>query len=159
MMSADLSPTVFPVHARADIQRVRPVVEALRSVGVDVWMEAERLSPGSNWQNQTTEAIDASRGALVFISPSLVASEFALHEVRALYKRGIPIIPWVIERVGRLPPTIEFLLGYLQQIDMTGSVLSVGASAGVRPHREPAPAGTIAKAKCLAFADQRSTTS
>lgn len=111
---------LFPVYARADSERVRLVVDALRQVGIDVWMETDNLTPGSKFENQIEEAIKHATAALVFISRAMVTSTWAHFGLRVLREEGTPIIPLVLERVPELPPRVDVFLSPLQQIDLTG---------------------------------------
>ncbi len=120
-MTSDTSPVLYAVYSRKDEELVRKVVTLLKSVGVEVWIDVERISPGSNWQNQIIMAINSASGALVFVSPSLVQSHMALTELETFHDREMPIIPLIIKRVLELPPALQIIIGQYQQIDLTGN--------------------------------------
>lgn len=118
-MNEDLLPTLFAIYSEADIPRVRLVVEALRNVGVDVWIATDRMRPGANFDDQIMEAINNATAALVFVSPALAESDHAFYELRALHERVTLIIPVLLERATNLPVRMEVILAPLQQIDLT----------------------------------------
>lgn len=48
---------VFISYKREDIDRVAPVVEALRTVGIDVWWDQD-IPPGGSWRETIVEKLD-----------------------------------------------------------------------------------------------------
>ena len=91
---------LFVSYAREDLDRVRPLVEALkeelafRALPVDVWMDVSALRPGEQWDVAISEALKASLGLLIFLSPRSLASDWVQREVEiAATAAGRLIIP------------------------------------------------------------------
>ncbi len=119
-MNKDTTAVLFPVCARADVDRMELVVDALKKVGIEVW-RAESLQPGSNFQNQISEAIKAAAGALVFVSQALAESQFVRRELETLISYNKPILPLILEQGTKLPLAVEYLIAPFQQIHLPTS--------------------------------------
>ncbi|MGI8958704.1 MAG: toll/interleukin-1 receptor domain-containing protein [Bryobacteraceae bacterium] len=72
---------------REDIDRVRPVVDAIknelefRALTVDLWMDMRNLVPGEKWDLAIAEALRTSIGFIFFLSPRSLRSRWVEHEL------------------------------------------------------------------------------
>ena len=78
---------LFVSYAREDLDRVRPLVDAVRSelefraLPVDLWMDISNLQPGQQWDVAIAEALGSSIGFLFFVSPRSMRSEWVRREL------------------------------------------------------------------------------
>ena len=81
---------VFISHASEDKETfVRPLAEALRCLGVDVWYDEFSLSVGDSLSRSIDRGITGSRYGLVIISPAFVKKTWPEHELRGLVTRDV----------------------------------------------------------------------
>lgn len=63
-------PTVFLSHASPDAPAAKAVAMYLRNAGLDVWLELDKLAPGSTWIPALQAALEASTHFVVLVGPS-----------------------------------------------------------------------------------------
>jgi predicted nucleotide-binding protein len=106
---------LFISYAREDVDRVRPLVDAVReelsfrALPVDVWMDMANLRPGQQWNVAITEALEASIGFLFFVSPRSLRSDWVRQELEiAAAGSGRLIIPVMLHEPVALdlPPSL-----------------------------------------------------
>jgi predicted nucleotide-binding protein len=155
---------LFVSYARPDLDRVRPLVDAVkeeldfRAIPVDVWMDISHLNPGEAWNVVIREALEASIGFLFFVSPRSMQSDWVRRELEmAAAAPDRLIIPVILYQSPDLPPA----LAQRQWIDFSGrrtaKVLKLTAEkiAGaveyyLRETPQPQPVVSKAKAPVLA---------
>ena len=94
---------LFVSYAREDVERVRPLVDAVRNelasraLPVDVWMDIWNLRPGEHWNAAISEALKASIGFLFFLSESSLHSDWVRRQVdMAATAQGRLILPVIL---------------------------------------------------------------
>lgn len=101
-----------------------PIVEAIkteftkRAIPVDLWMDITHLRPGQQWQSEIENALEASVGALFFMSNESAESDWmreVMHTARETPDRLI--IPVLLDSNVRLP----LLLRQFNGIDLSQS--------------------------------------
>jgi TIR domain len=104
---------LFVSYARDDLERVRPLVDAvreelaLRSLPVSVWMDIANLKPGEQWNAAISEALKAAVGFLFFLSPRSISSDWVRREVEiAATASDRLIIPVILYEPLDVPPTL-----------------------------------------------------
>src|SRR5262249_47015326 len=97
---------VFVSYARASRGKVGPIVNELRALGVDVWIDVEQLRPGQDWDQQVYDALRASRAILFFISPATRRSSY-IQEFRVAKRQGLLMLPVLIEGMKELPAQLR----------------------------------------------------
>jgi ATP-dependent Clp protease adaptor protein ClpS len=104
---------LFVSYARDDLERVRPLVDAvreelaLRSLPVGVWMDIANLKPGEQWNAAISEALNAAVGFLFFLSPRSLSSDWVRREVEiAATASDRLIIPVILHEPLDVPPTL-----------------------------------------------------
>lgn len=76
---------VFISHASEDKDAVaRPIAEALRSYGVDVWFDEFSLTLGDSLSRSIDKGLSKSRFGLVVLSPSFFSKNWPEYELRGL---------------------------------------------------------------------------
>lgn len=92
-----LSPPVFISHSHRDVIWKDRLVGVLRSRGIEVWVDSQPRTT-NNWDQQTQQAIDKARVAVLLISPRyLVSQAIQGREIPYLVKQGKPLFPVLIE--------------------------------------------------------------
>ena len=75
--SMEVEKYLFVSYAREDIDRVRPICEAVRlqlafrALPVELWVDVSNLKPGEQWNISIEKALRSSIGFLFFVSPEL----------------------------------------------------------------------------------------
>jgi hypothetical protein len=79
-------PQVFVSYASADSAATKAIVEGLRSLDLNVWLDADELRPGDHWAESIRTAISASAYFLLLLSKHSVQSSWMSHEVESVLK-------------------------------------------------------------------------
>ena len=109
--------SIFVSYARADLDKVHQVVEGLRLLGRDVWLD-ESLVGGQAWWDAILTRIRECDVFIQAISPAAVKSEACASERKYAAALGKPILPVSLEAlpVSVLPSD----LAPLQFVDYSG---------------------------------------
>ena len=89
---------VFLSYARQDLPRVRPLVAALEGAGLTVFYD-RRVPAGMEWREFIGNALAGARCALVVWTCDSVKSQWVLREAGEAQRRGMPIIPVLLDAV------------------------------------------------------------
>src|SRR5215211_4336274 len=73
---------VFLCHAHSDATAVRALYLRLRREGVDVWLDKEKLLPGSDWELEIRKAVREADVVVVCLSKQFNQAGFRQKEVR-----------------------------------------------------------------------------
>ncbi|NEP19823.1 MAG: TIR domain-containing protein [Leptolyngbya sp. SIO4C1] len=112
-------PMLFASYAREDYSAVKPILEAIRQEGVDVWLDIEALKPGDRWNDQIADALDRATGLLVFLSSVSTRSQSVRRELQAFSTARRLIIPVVLDQFLAVPPDLQLLIGGIQTVRIT----------------------------------------
>ena len=83
-------PDVFISHASPDKESfVRPLAEALRALGVEVWYDEFSLELGDSISQKIDSGIASSKFGIVVVSPAFIARNWTKHELRSLVSREV----------------------------------------------------------------------
>ncbi len=124
----------------------RPWVEALgenlKSAGKTVFLDAWELVPGRDWIRAIDSAIDASRAAVLIVSPEALESGWVREEYEKLKRRSVerddfPVIPVIHSTVEAEFPFI----GHIQSVDFRAPVTYRAAFARLIAGLEGRPPG------------------
>jgi hypothetical protein len=66
---------VFLSHASGDKPNVRDLSAFLRSIGIDVWLDEDKLLPGQDWKAEITTAVRKSDAIIVCLSKKAITKE------------------------------------------------------------------------------------
>lgn len=116
---------LFISYARPDLERVNPVVEALRNaltvrdLGVAVWMDVSNLHPGEQWNIAIQDALRSSIGFVFFLSRRSIQSDWVREEIGAAARGSNRLIFPVL-----LDSDLEVPLGLakFQWLDLSGNL-------------------------------------
>lgn len=85
-------------YTRADQELVRPLVEGLRRIGHDVWLDKE-LSGGESWWASILGQIRASDAVILAVSEKELESDACQREVDYARRLGKPVLPVMVAPV------------------------------------------------------------
>ena len=115
-------PKIFLSYGRRDASELaQRLCRDLEAVGFEVWMDVEKLVPGSRWQEEIEEALREAQVVVSLLSPHAVrrgsdsdpTDSFCLDEL-ALARAGRPPTPVVPAMVAACePPLIIYRLDYV----------------------------------------------
>ena len=97
---------LFVSYSRKDSVAARKLIEALRSIQQDVWVDWESIPPAVDWLEQIFRGIEESDAFIFLISPDSVASEVCKVEVGRAALNNKRIIPILLRDVN-VPDTLE----------------------------------------------------
>jgi predicted nucleotide-binding protein len=157
---------VFVSYSRHDVERVRPLVEAVkreiekRGLPVELWMDVSHLHPGERWDASIADALQSSIGFLFFVSPHSMESGWVRREIEvAAAAPDRLIIPVLLAPPSQmsLPPVLETR----QWTDLSGrssreknaraaSEISESIALFLETTPEPSPAVSRAETHALA---------
>jgi hypothetical protein len=139
---------IFISYARGDAERVNVLVDGLRQLRYNAWVD-EELTGGQAWWDTVLSQIRASAAVLIAVSPAALESVAVRREYEYAHSVRRPLLPVVVGRV-RLE-LLPSLLGALQVVDycepgMKSAFDLAAALAGLptpqalpRPLPEPPP--------------------
>jgi len=85
-----LRPDAFISHASEDKETfVRPLVEVLSRIGLNVWYDEYALSAGDSLSRSIDRGLSESRFGIVVISPSFISKPWPEYELRGLVAKEI----------------------------------------------------------------------
>jgi len=93
---------VFISYKQEERERMRPIADGLRELGVDIWFD-ERLQPDRSFTEEIQGLIHGCRAQLVCWSPAAVASEWVRGEAEKGRQRGV-LVAVMIEQCDLPPP-------------------------------------------------------
>ncbi len=106
-------------YCRDDSTMMEPIVENLRKLGFDLWVDVEHLTPGTPaWTKAIDEALRRADGVLAFLSPAAKDSHWCNIETQRAQILEKPIYPILVSGDEKTAVPIH-LTGY-QYADMRG---------------------------------------
>jgi hypothetical protein len=155
---------VFLAHASPDKPRVRPLLSALRDLGLRVFFDEDDVSPGQEWDLAIPRAQRASRLTAACLSRSYEAAFYLRAEVhdgiRLHRANGHMVVPVYLDGPPG-PHDVLYGLSLLQAVDLhtlgpdetarqIAATLGASAPAPAAPALppEPVPPGTLHAALC-----------
>jgi len=114
---------VFMSYAAEDRSRVHPYFAKLKALGVDPWMDAEKLLPGQQWEGAIEKAFREAEVVVLFLSKKSVSkrgfvrreANEAIQNLRYKKPDDIYVIPLLLEEC-EVPFEIA---GKLQYVDLS----------------------------------------
>jgi hypothetical protein len=137
-------PLVFFSHTHTDKGRVGPFADAIRSHGLEVWMDEERISPGDSLLETISRGLRSAECLAFFMSQASVQSPWVRQELSIVmaerlsaHGKGPIVIPILLDDVD-LPPVLRDV----KYIDLrSGDVRQAAAefSRALARHLEASP--------------------
>lgn len=111
---------VFVSYSRRDSDVADELLAELARAGVKYWVDRDGIEGGRRWGTEIYFAIGEASAFIVLLSPASVRSEHVKDEVHEARRKGLPIVPVLIEEV-RLRGSLQLWLGRLQLEDASQS--------------------------------------
>lgn len=108
--------SLFISYSRKDKETVDFLVERLRGLGLEVWIDFHGIVGGRQWQAEITKAISECDYFLLCMSSASVNSDNVRREIDLAYSKRKPILPLRFEKVD-YPTAWEYQLAGIQWID------------------------------------------
>jgi WD40 repeat protein len=105
---------VLVSYSRKDSATARKIIEAFKSINLDVWVDWEDIPPAVGWLDQILQGIEESDAFIFLISPDSVVSEVCNVEIGLAEKNHKRIIPIVVRDLD--PKTVTPLIRDLNWI-------------------------------------------
>ena len=102
----------FFSYAREDSDFVLRLAKELRQDGANVWLDQIDIRGGQRWDAAVEEALKASQGMIVLLTPAAVASQNVMDEVSYALEQGKLVVPVLYKECD-----IPFRLRRLQYVD------------------------------------------
>src|SRR6185503_8149856 len=90
---------IFVSYSRKDSVTARKLIQALKDMQQDVWVDWEDIPPATDWLEQIFRGIEGSDAFIFLVSPDSAASEVCKVEVGHASKNSKRIIPVVLRQV------------------------------------------------------------
>jgi hypothetical protein len=90
---------VFVCYARADADRLAPMIRSLRDEGLEIWRDQEGIEGATFWRKEIVDAIMDCAVVLFFASENSCASDNISKELALASEEKKPILPVFIEDV------------------------------------------------------------
>lgn len=95
----ELNRHIFVTYARADTDRVAPIIKALREQGLDVWLDQEDIAGATFWRKEIVQAITACSIVVFFATKLSCRSEHVSKELALANDEKKPILPVLLDDV------------------------------------------------------------
>ena len=112
-----MSAEIFISYARADRDRVLPLVERLREAGVTYWLDEGNIQGATLWGKEIVEAIRNAKVLVLFATEASFESKNVAKEVAIASEWEKPILPVYLERV-QVPDTLHYQLAGIQHVEI-----------------------------------------
>jgi len=96
---------IFLIHAHKDREVVHKCYQRLIKDGLNVWLDAERLEPGQNWQNEIRNALLQCDVVIVCLTRNFDKQHGYRHEELKLALEKAKFIP--ADQVSIIPVRLE----------------------------------------------------
>lgn len=80
MKSSTQKANIFLIHAHSDRETVHKLYQRMVRDGLNVWLDAERLQPGQDWQNEIRNALLKCDAVIVCLSRAFDRQRGYRHE-------------------------------------------------------------------------------
>jgi len=113
MKSSTQKANIFLIHAHSDRETVHKLYQRMVRDGLNAWLDAERLQPGQDWQNEIRNALLKCEIVLVCLSRAFDKQKGYRHEELKL----------ALEKANFLPHDKVFIIPVrLEECDMPESL-------------------------------------
>lgn len=133
------SPYVFISYSHDDWPFVRAVLDELRLLGLDMWIDRERLATGLPWADATAEALVSAGIVLMFVGAS-TDSPWMNFEVGVAVGREKRLVPvYLAEGSRRSAPSLLWPLMGIDAHDQKPADLAHQIADVIRGVQRPQP--------------------
>src|SRR5215813_13103763 len=122
MTNQPVATHIFISHSSTDIIFVERLAADLQRVGVPIWVDHQKLKPGTrNWEKAIRDALKKSRALIYVASPTAAQSDYVQDELSIAEMEGCTLLAaWATGEDKRWLDCIPLGYGKLQHADMRG---------------------------------------
>jgi hypothetical protein len=96
-----MAPRIFLSYSHDDEKIVNRIKDALARAGANVWLDHEKLEPGTpNWQVAVRNGIAQATDFIYAASPSAAISTYVIGEIKLAQAKKIRVIPFWVRGQG-----------------------------------------------------------
>jgi len=106
---------VFISYSRKDVGLVNQLKSTLEDMGLETWIDREKIRPGDHWQDAITKALNESEIFLLVCSKDSLQSEWVRAELIAAQNKNKTILPIIADDTP-----LPFGLSNLQALRISG---------------------------------------
>lgn len=110
-----LSEHIFVCHSSEDRELTQKVVDVLEELGHACWVDFRNIRLGQDYFEAIVEALHASSGLLLLLTPDAVRSPDVRREVKLAAELGLNLLPIVVD--GTSPAGMAYVIGTAHQIE------------------------------------------
>ncbi|MBL8589875.1 MAG: TIR domain-containing protein [Methylobacteriaceae bacterium] len=150
---------VFISYASDDFDRVKPVVDELRSQGCIIWFDKYDIKLGDDWDFEIRKGLSAARFVIIFLSQRSITKEgyvqreqkIAIDRAQELEKGKQFILPVLLEKVD-VPSALKHIqYMFADHPDLISSILKVVAPSNVAKQDSGGEDGVAIKIRKLSY--------
>lgn len=104
---------VFVSYARANSDKVLPVIEAAKGDGRSFWLDTQALGGGESWAGEIVRAIRSAKGVLVMCSKAAFESDHVKREIYLADRYHKKLVPVFVEEATP-PEDFEYFFAGVQ---------------------------------------------
>ncbi len=119
---------IFISHSSEDAAFVQRLATDLQQVGVPIWVDHQKLKPGTrNWEKAIRAGLKQSRALIYVGSAQAMVSDYVQDELSIAEMEGCTLLAaWAIGEDGRWLDCVPLGYGKLQYADMRGEKYTAG---------------------------------
>ena len=110
---------VFVSYSSQDRDRVIPVVEYLRSLGISVWVDEGNIHAADLWSEQIVQAIAECQVMVVMLSGNSTDSHNVVKEAMLASEQKKALLPVYLES-AEIPARLQYQLAGIQHLELYG---------------------------------------
>ena len=118
-----MSAEIFISYARADRDRVEPLLDSLRAIAVSFWVDEGNIHAATLWSEEIVDAINACTAMVVILSDNSTNSDNVVKEVMMASELKKPILPVYLEET-EVPRKLQYQLAGIQHLELHGRDIS-----------------------------------
>ena len=128
MTNQPVATHIFISHSSTDAEFVQRLAADLQAVGVPIWVDHQKLKPGTrNWAKAIRAALKQSRALIYVGSPQAQESDYVQDELSIAEMQGCTLLAaWAVGEDGRWLDCVPLGYGKLQYADMRAANYEAG---------------------------------
>ena len=110
-----MTPEVFISYSRDNSEEIFPIVDRLRSFGLNIWIDQEGIHGAKLWSQEIVNAIEDSKVFILFASVTAFESKIVTKELALASESDKHILPVFLED-AKIPAAMKYQLAGIQHL-------------------------------------------